>query len=297
MTHLPPVKNSKKTFVDKVKKDLYKNKKKKRGIGAAFTPGLLKNNTRDVSARETLLSSYHIVLKRCGFYKGQSTNRELSPAWKVSLNPSASYEVQLNLDSDLNVVKVAERPLNWVHGTILDGRKQHFQRNLRTNPDIRLLFATQDLVKEGSDLYRRVLPGGALPFQVIDGKPVVNSNDNNAAASSAKKRRGRNKNFISMIRHVQAMEMFTNGREDACIICGEIYFGDQMTLSRPFYEISLYFDTTPIKDAIAGNFAVVGAVGDTDEDCLGAYTRNIYDTSLLIKGQLDEVFKNQVLQE
>lgn len=47
------------------------------------------------------------------------TNLWCGSAWKVSIQPSASYQVHARLDTQLNVISVHERLLNWVSGTLL----------------------------------------------------------------------------------------------------------------------------------------------------------------------------------
>lgn len=271
---LPSSKGNRERFREQLEKDLYKVKKIRSGVAAAFSPGLLKDNTKDQTAKTMLLSSYREVLKKLKFEEGQTTKREISPTWKVSVNPSASYEVQVNLDENLKVLKVSERPLNWIHGTILDGGKQDFNKNVLTNADIRILLSTQDVVKEESDLYQSVVPNGIAPFRLHNGKPVID--DNNTSKNGAK-------NFVSLIRHVKTKEIYTNGEVDACILTGEVYFGDEMSITKPFCELSLLFDSTAVTQAISNNF---------NDDSLKRFVKNMFDLNLSIKDQLEDVLKN-----
>ena len=260
----------------KIKRNMAKNKRTKRGIAAAFTPGLLKSNTTDESARKSALECYRQLVNQCGFRPGQCTRRSPPPFWRVSVNPSTSYEAQINYDRDFNVIKVTERPLNWVHGTILDGRKQEFTGSLRSNPDVRLLMSTEEKIKQGSDLYRSVFPGGENPVLIRNGKPSIPQ----FVLSGTQKMK---KNFVSMVRNVQHTELYTNGTCDACIVYGTIYFGKELTITRPFCELSLYFDTQPLRDCIQG---------DLNSEVLENYVRSLFTTSNELKEKLDVLISN-----
>lgn len=257
-------------------KDLYKVRRTRSGIAAAFSPGLLKDNTKDLTPRTLLLESYRKVLKNFHFKLGRSTKRETSPTWKASVNPSASYEVQVHLDEDLKVLKVSERPLNWVHGTLLDGSQQQFNGNVRTNADIRMVVSTQDVVKEGDDLYQSVAPGGQSLFQLKDGKPVVDENKNNTSTQNG------TKNFVSLIRNVKETEVYTDGNVDACIAIGDVYSGDKMTITKPFCELSLLFDPKTLQQAIYGSFK---------DDSLKEFVKNLFELSLNIQEELRRTLK------
>lgn len=266
-----PKGGNKERFREKLENDLYKVKKTRAGIAAAFSPGLLKNNTGDLSAKNLLRQTYREVLMKLNFKEGQCTKRQISPTWKVSVNPSASYETQVNLDENLNVLKVAERPLNWLHGTIIDGGCQKFNGQVRTNADIRLLVSTHDVVKEGTDLYQSVIPGGVSPFKLKDGKPVIDS------AENTRKNGGRN--FVSLIRNIQEAEVYTNGIVDACVVTGNVYFGDEMNITKSFCELSLLYNSKMVTEAIRDNFS---------DGSLRDFVNYLFDTSLKIKEDLDE---------
>ena len=253
-------------FDDNVKKVVKKKKQNKKGVASAFTPGLLRLNTRDDSAREILLNIYRETLKKCGFVVGSRGLRNPS-TWKIILSPSSSYEVQMSLDDKMNVQSIKERNLHWIHATLISGDKQEFVCNIHQNPDIRLLISTSDVVKEDSDLYRTVLPEingeHALPIQIgIDGRPVL-------ARVTSK----RVKDIVQTVRHVQRLEMFTNGSTDASIVYGDCYFGEKLVLKRPFCELSLYINPEKLQDAIS-NFV--------DKEKLEEFTKEFFNTSLLV---------------
>ena len=234
-------------FGEYVKEKVKKIKRNKTGIASSFTPGLLKSNTRDVSARERLLQLYLATLKHCHFNNVEVKSRKHVPSiWRISLSPSSSYEVELALDRDMNLLTVAERSVNWVHGTIISGDKQTFSDNILQNPDIRLKICTTDTVKEESDLYHAVLPmvNGriVLPIEQKDGKPIL---------SAVYSRQKKLTNIVCMVRHIQTLEMYSDGFVDASIAYGDCYFGEKLVLSRPFCELSLYFNSEKLQDALS----------------------------------------------
>ena len=263
------------TFAQTVGAKIQRNRKTKRGIAAAFTPGLLKNNTGDESARRILLQHYHKVVQQCGFRRGSCTSRKEPPYWRVSVNPSSSFEVQINFDREMNILKVCERPLNWVHGTILDGRSQQFNGSLRTNPDVRILMSTEEKVQQGKDLYRSVFPGGEVPILIKDGKPVL--------PTFVDGHRAKKKNFVSMVRNVENTELFTNGDCDACIVYGTLYFGKDLTMTRSFCELSLYFDAEPLRKSIRS---------DLNGEELEMYSQKLFTISNNIKEHLDATLRD-----
>ena len=261
--------------VESLEKDIYKGKRTRSGIAAAFSPGLLKGNTKDTSAITKLQQGYRSVIEKFNFKRGQKTSRTISPAWKASVNPSATFEVQVGMDENENVTTVTERPLNWVHATILDGRKQHFNENVRTNSDIRVLMSTKDIVKEGSDLHNCVVPEGKAPFYVKDGKPCINTINKTSEKENVK-------NFVSLVRKVRKSEVYNNGEVDICILTGDVYFGDTLQLSKPFCELSILFDTKPVVNSIYDNFS---------DDSLKRFVNHLFDISLAIKEELEKTLK------
>ena len=259
-------------FSEEVKMKRKKQKSSKRGIATAFTPGLLKLNSRNDSSREDLLNIYHQVLTVCGFNIGATRSRR-PVTWKVTCTPSNAFEVQLTLDSDMSLVKMEERSLNWVHGTILAGVNQCFNsKDLQCSSDVRMHICTADTVKEDSPLYKDVLPEikgrRIFPIDVKDGKPII-------SPLLAKK----SKQLVNAVRHVQTLQMYTNGSIDASIVYGESYFGEKLVLNRPFCELSLYFDSEKLIKCINEYL---------DEELLKELVVEYFQTSLLIQKTLEK---------
>ena len=257
-------------FLTKVKKAVQKKKQCKRGLACAFTPGLLKSNNGDDSTREVVLNIYRETLKKCGFITGSNRNRDPS-TWKVTLSPTASYEVQLFLDEDMNVKNIHERNLNWLHCTILS-KQQEFFGNICHNADIRFEISSTDPVKEGSNLFRTVLPD-------INGKrilPIKLSHDGRPVLSTVGSKRA--KDIVNVVRHIQRLEMFTTGSMDASITYGNFYSGENLVLNRPFCDLSLYFNPEKLQGAIS-TFV--------DKEKLEIYVRECFDTALLVGETLE----------
>lgn len=268
-----------KSLKQKVIEEMYKKQNPRSGIAASFSPGLLKDNNKDHSAKETLAEAFRKVLKNLNFKLGQSTTRQISPPWKVSVNPNASYNVQVNLDEEMNVLKVAERPLHWVHGTIIDGRREQFNGNIRINPDVRLLVSTQDIVEKKSELYGFAVP---VPLELNSDKLILHN----------KTIKNGGKDYVSLIRHVKMSEVYTNGKVDACIVSGDVYICDEkmkdkssyeLKVNKPFCELSLMFDSTPVVEAVNNNFT---------GDGLREFVKHFFELSLSVKEELDQILKS-----
>ena len=269
MVHLNPSSGSK--FAEETKKKYKQQKSSKKGITSSFTPGFLKLNTSNNSPRENVLNCYRHVLDVCGFHQGATSTRR-PYTWKVSCDPSRCYQVQLCLTNDLEVVKIEERPLNWVHGTIVSGGEQIFKGEVLCTCDARLQISSSELVKEGSLLFREVLPevngSRVIPIAVKEGKPVIST-------YFAK----RAKQVVTSVRHVKKTEMFTNGSIDASVVLGEMYYGQNLVLSRPFCELSLYFNGEKLSRCIKEYL---------DEELLHEVVTELYQTSVKFQQVLEE---------
>ncbi|XP_065649345.1 uncharacterized protein LOC105846402 isoform X2 [Hydra vulgaris] len=247
-----------------------KKKKKQRctGIPSAFTPSLLQCNTSDESAKRKLLTVYEKVLLECGYQKQSSSLRLFSP-WKVSLNPSSSYEVVMKLSDRLEVLEIAERPLHWIHATFISCKRQTFLEQIQTNPDIRFTIVSQDPIKADSELYNAVYPTingvRTLPISLKDGKPRLTLFGG--------------KTFVNGVRHVELSKVMSNGSIDAYISYGHSFFGNELQLSRPFCELSLQFNTEKLKNSLGEIINV---------DLLNEFTKDFYYKSIEVRNILEK---------
>ena len=88
--------------------------------------------------------------------------------WLLDVKASASYEAAAALDDRLNVLGVAERPLAWVHGTLLGA-----STSAQPTYDLRFKLTTSKLAADGDPLYNFACPGGKAPISVNEaGNPI-----------------------------------------------------------------------------------------------------------------------------
>ncbi|XP_065649354.1 uncharacterized protein LOC100214913 isoform X3 [Hydra vulgaris] len=267
MVRLAPAKTSFAQITNKVKR---KKKSMYTGISTAFTPGLLQSNTSDESARQKLLRVYEKVLSECGFHNQSTLQSRLLTPWKVTLSPSLSFEVDMRLSDSLEVLQIAERPLNWIHATLISCKKQTFIDQIQTNPDIRLTISSQDPIETDSELYNAVYPlikgVRTLPISLKDGKPKLNLFGG--------------RSFVNSVRHVELRKEMSNGSVDANISYGQLFFGYELQLTRPFCELSLQFNTEKLKNSL-GEFINI--------DLLNEFAKEFYYKSIEIRNFLENI--------
>merc|ERR1711957_669947 len=96
-----------------------RKKKNKSGIGSSFCAGLLsKNNVADEDLQRCM-KAYEEALLAAGFAQKLNAHRT---RWNVSVMASSSFEVKVSLDERLQIKEMSERPLSWVHATIINNR-------------------------------------------------------------------------------------------------------------------------------------------------------------------------------
>ena len=176
---------------------------------------------------------------------------------------STSYEVELILNDNKELVEINERSLNWIHDTLVFGKTQVFKDSVLTNPGMRILISSQETVKEGSDLYDESLKCN-IPV-TIDEKSIPELLNENAPTGN--------------VRHAESYKKYSNGNKIyGTIAIGKSYsFG--LKIEKQLCDLSLYVDPTDLKNAIKNSL---------DEDCVDKFTKNIY-TSLKVKEKLEEI--------
>lgn len=135
-----------------------KGEKKKNSITAAFCAGVLAKNTHHVNVIESCENVCRSALKDCGFHEGRNGYIKDKIGWRVYSWPSSSYEATLKLNKEMKVDLVEERGLKWLTVNMIDGDKQELAEGLLLNNDFRINIITKDAVKEGSNLYKKVVP-------------------------------------------------------------------------------------------------------------------------------------------
>ena len=170
------------------------------------------------------------------------------------------------------MVKIEERPLSWVHGSLLSGGEQIFKEEVLCTCDVRLQIASTEPVKEGTQLHKEVLPvidgHQILPISIKNGKPVISP----VFAKKAKQ-------IVTSVRRIELVEMFTNGSIDASVTYGDMYSGHDLVLNRPFCELALYFNAEKLSSCIREY---------VDEERLREVVSELFKTSITFQRILEE---------
>ena len=245
-----------------------KKRRRRAGLASAFSPGLMENNSiADKKTEEKLSDLYEKVLLDCGFKYGETHSYSRIPAtWKISMSISSSYEIELILDDKKELVEVNERSLNWVDDTLVSGKLQVFKDSVLTNPDMRILISSQEIVKEGSDLYHESLKYN-IPV-TIDEKNIPQLLNENAP--------------IGNVRHVESYKKYSNGNKIYGTIAIGKSYSSGLKIEKQFCDLSLYVDPTDLRNAIKSSL---------DEDCVDKFTKNVFYTSLQVKEKLEEILR------
>ena len=87
--------------------------------------------------------------------------------FKVAMVASSAFIVETRLDENLKLLSIREKPLSWVHGTLLRGSQ-------KGHADIRIKLMTCAEVGNDSDLFRFVFPNGEQQAPIyVDAKGHV----------------------------------------------------------------------------------------------------------------------------
>ena len=255
-----------------------KKKKRRAGIKSAFTPGLLKNDAKgDQGTMEKLFKVYEKALHDCGFKSFSINNSTSSPRgpapWKISMPASANFEGQMILNEKKDLVKLTERSINWVHDTLISGKKQVFKDSIQANPDVRIVITSTKKIEEETELYNTVLKTETKGNYNL---PVKWDEKNNPKLVSEN-------SHVANVRHIKSYTQYTNGNK----VNATIAFGENFSLGsevpKPFCELILIIDPVDLKKAITHCL---------NENCIDHFARNVFYTSLKIKQKLEEVLNN-----
>ena len=217
-----------------------------------------------------LFNMYEKALLDCGFKRGISSFDRVPARWKISMPVSKSFDTEIILDGNKELVKVNERSLNWIHDTFVSGKKQVFINSIQSNPDMRVLVSSSERVNEGTDLYKEALKTNVKGMYNL---PIRWDKDDTPKLVDQNSQ-------VSNVRHVEKYEKFSNENKiDATVVYGANYILGLKT-SKPFCELSLYTDPSDLQKAIT--HCMDGAYIDQ-------FVRNVFDTSLKIKQKLEEI--------
>ena len=209
------------------------SKRKRKGLLAGFLPHL-----------DTSVNEMKEMMRDCGFRDVEEgivyKNEDRHPNWKISLLVSRSFEIHIFMNERGQLVKVVERPVNWMHSTIAD--VQDFSTagssdSHGLNFDLRILLQTQDVVQENSDLFRFAFPNGhpgEQPILYLDqGKPKLTR----VLCERAKA-------VMGHVRRVDKTDVLTNGTVDAIVFRSRQYNFEkhEITYFGEFNELNLRFN-------------------------------------------------------
>ena len=185
--------------VNKPTKPISKQKEKgPKSTSSAFCPGLSSIGIDDVSQVDRAKSVYLRSLSECGFVL--QTDMHKAYTWRVEIQLHFSCDIRVNLDSNLHVVSISERPLIWMLATIVGNRNAVDQSRVH---DIRMRSESAKPIQENSDIYKTVLPDG-IQTCLID----VNEEETPAPCERLKSK-------MKIIKHNQEIEYYKLGNVTA----------------------------------------------------------------------------------
>ncbi|RHY39340.1 hypothetical protein DYB30_007578, partial [Aphanomyces astaci] len=157
----------------------------------------------------------------------------LNSRYKVTLNSSAAYIVNVALDDEFKLVSIRERALAWVHGTLLGATDAPAH-------DVRLRVDTHATILPSSNLYK---------FALGAGPPVLANPD----PSDPRPLPSHNK--ISCVRVVHSRVKLPHARCSGVLVriaTGTEYEGKDIQTSRPFCELSVLASPAPVQEWLRG---------------------------------------------
>jgi hypothetical protein len=162
-------------------------------------------------------------------------NHHLKVKYKVDMIASNSFVVEAKLDSNLRLITIGEKPLQWVHCTLLRGSQV-------SRPDIRLKISTTSEVSESSDLFRFAFPNGTNepPISVDPDSGIVQPSLN--LPLNVRER-------VHFVRQIDRKQQFViDGGVVASVACGVHYSGRLLEHSEPFCDLSLEVCPVPLRE-------------------------------------------------
>uniref|UniRef100_A0A7S4Q0T0 RNA-dependent RNA polymerase n=1 Tax=Alexandrium monilatum TaxID=311494 RepID=A0A7S4Q0T0_9DINO len=225
---------------------------KQPGIGSSFCPGLLPGNAPAEALRARCAAAYAAALRRAGFCQVQATVQKAG-SLAAGVYASQAFELEVRLDPELRVLAVSERPLCWVHATLVRSRcglasEGARQQLLRTH-DVRVKVETTDPVQPGSRLLEVALPGGRAPVGLRGQIPVAAEH----ASPWLRDRLGyarRCDQAVAFERQLHCRGIPAGARVRAEVISGAEFMGKGFVLRRDFCELGLALEPAVLGAAV-----------------------------------------------
>jgi len=247
-------------IADNKKSKLVRNKRQKSGISMSYNTGIANPDIEKTHGQEQINASekiYEKVLANLGYTSGcghsNPTNRHKNKNhriyeqehWKVVVNASTGYEITLNLDKNMEFVSMTERHLSWVHATIFHGKEMTPSKNiLIPENDIRFHVQTAEPIATNSNLFKFVFPSGstdACPLQLEGVKKVPTFRPHVDQEL---------KMAIPLAKHASTVKLFHKDGVNASIMTGYSYMGENLSQSRQYSDLSIYFHNEDLVEAL-----------------------------------------------
>lgn len=171
--------------------------------------------------------------------------------FKVTMRPSASYELDVRLDKDLNLLKLCERELVWIHGTYIHNNASSANSDSTNNKcrsdnncpndllscphDIRLKLGTHIEIKPNAELFKFVYPTGQHTSEYA---PIrYYKKDNHIAISNTLPENIGSK--VSHVRHTTRRVKYALNDVSVYLTSGVQYEGRALNSKTDFLELSI----------------------------------------------------------
>ena len=204
----------------------FRQKRRNMKISSSFYPC--------VAARTPMSERMDAVaqcLLRMGFAPQPDTVEHLPVKYKVDIIASHSFVVEVRLDSNLRFISIGDKPLQWVHCTLLRGSHS-------CTSDIRLKITTTSEVKEGSDLFCAAFPNS------ISEPPISVDSDSGVVRPSANLPPNIRERVYFVRQIDRRLRFVLDDSVVASIACGVHYSGKLLEHMEPFCDLSL--DVLPV---------------------------------------------------
>ena len=225
-----PNKYNKKTLLKPVRKS---TKQKTKSLSSAFCPGIQVGVDMPYSQKTECV--YQQALEVCGF---KPIDLENSRVWRIDVKGTIKRDLQIDFNSNFEVVKIGERPFIWMLATIVGDRRDPL--TIDKVHDIRLRIESYKSMDTDSQLFTHIfhdkidspiLSVGEDGFPILLNKFIYNR--------------------VKLIKHNTAIQYYKQDTTIAKICCGFEYSGDNVMRCRQFCELSLNHSETELREAVA----------------------------------------------
>ena len=319
-----------------------------KSVGCSFHPSVLepkkdKSESRSDEYINKKMKSLMIILKSLGYTEIENLLNDMilkndgnkipgteihvpNHTWNVELIGSKSYSTNAFLNEDLNMIKLQERPLNWVFGTLL-GNSQSANDTKDANNvdnlcstlldyDLRLkLHTTEKLSPENSKIYKKFCGDGSTSLLEIDDitknpKPssdLINKNDICFARKIIERHFFLNTCLHSHLneKHDDTFPPQSSPKILITVVKSNNFQGDNLENCEKFLEVSISVDPTYIRSWLkavqpsSSNNIVNEASQESDIvvspceiDGINLYFKEALDEILSLSEKLKDLNKN-----